>query len=354
MFTTNGGFYGFFRFDKPDRAPSLVGMKHRLARSLTGTALLMTVMATVAGDGVPIIFSGRDGRPVRFDFSRREALVPAEMKESRLGGSPGGPAAFIPLIDPSVTPNSATSRRQLSGSKPERDWIFQNPDRATTGEKKENTERVGKAEENVGAMMRYLKGEQPADSQSEKEINRASNDPEKSLASRQNENGDRFNAERRFSQELGGLNSRREGLLSRIENEAGLAGPDSRMALQNFFQAEQRRENETRHREQMTEFRQMLNNNSFGNPGLDNGFGAAPNPLQESLPGVSISTTTPGFGNVAAPNFSAGGFGQPSALPNAFDTPKVPVDMSRSRTFDERKPEPIRRQIKMDIPKRDF
>lgn len=325
----------------------------RLVPLLVLATLMLTSPAGV-GEGVPILFSGRDGNPVRFDFSHRETFVPPEMTESRLNRSASEAAAFIPLVDPSVTPNSGSSRRMLNSDKPERDWIFQNPHESETNTKRERDDPMDRDTSREPAMLRFLRGdstdERGGDARDGKRLPDGNPDQTTEPGAREDE---RFNRRGGSTRDLTAPRGRRESLLSRIENDAGLHPPGPGMTLKNFFQAERHREREVRHREQMTEFRQLLNS-PFGQAATGNGFGAGPNPLQENLPGVSAPTGLPGLGESTRPGLPAIGFGSTPGRPSAFDTPKVPTDFSRQKTFDERKPAPIRRRMNMDIPKRDF
>ena len=354
MFTGNGGLYGFFRFDNQLPGFSLALMvTHRLLPLLLLAALAVTPVAA-ARDGVPILFSGRDGKPVRFDFGRRETFVPPEMQESRLERSAAEAAAFIPLVDPSVTPNSGSSPRLMNGEKPERDWIFQDPQTSGNERTQNRDGTVNRDEPKESAMLRYLRGNSSDQGQAATADGRTL--PEE-RGERPTDGSSRGNdrSQRRTDglRDLRSPGNQRESLLSRLENDVGLRPPEPGMTLKNFFQAERMRENEVRHREQMTEFRQLLAN-PFGTAPGSSGFGAAPNPLQENLPGVTISSGLPALGTGARPGMSGIGFGPSAGVPNAFDTPKVPADFTRSKTFEERKPEPIRRQMNLDIPKRDF
>lgn len=315
---------------------------------LAGLVLASTA-TVVARDGLPIIFSGRDGRSVRFNFSRQKALVPPEMKESRRAIS--DPAAFIPLVDPSVSPNSGASRRQLNRERSGRDWIFQETDSGPAEEKTDRSKQFAKPEPKESAMLRYMRGDQATDARS---VATDGEVPDNDNLKRDQETtqDDRFNFGGSKDKGLSISTGKRESFWSRIEGAAGLDAPAERMTLKNFFALEENRESELRHREKMSEFRAKLGN-PFADPASGPGMANPGAPGSGSLPGVSVSFG-PNRGGPTKPGLPGGNFGPVGGLPNAFDTRKVPAGFGDKSALSNPKPEPIRRGMNLDIPKRDF
>jgi hypothetical protein len=345
-------FQCFFGFDNRGVRFSVADMSILWRILLLMIGLSASRTGVSGGDGVPIIFSGRDGRAVRFDFGRHGAFVPPEMKESRFSRSTD--AALVPLIDRSVTPNSGTGRRAADVDKPDRDWIFKNPKSAGSRDSDSRRRPLDRDEERESAMLRFLRGGEEDGERREDSGKVRPDDRTGEGGDAESGEQDRFQYRRDVGRGLTGTTAQRESLLSRLEGDMGLRPAAPAMTLKGFFQAEQRRENEVRRRESMTEFKQLLVN-PFSAPGGGGGFAGESGLLRENLPGVAISPGLPGLGAAGAQT----GFGGADFVPrpgagNAFDTPKVPTDFTRSKSFEERKPEPIRRQMSLDIPKRDF
>jgi hypothetical protein len=327
-------------------------MIFRFSKALFLAVAVLGPLGAARAEGVPIKFSGRDGRPVRFDYSRREVLVPPELQESQFGKS-SGEASFLPLMDASVTPNSGSGRRRMNGERQERDWIFQNPGDSASKDSREARTGLDRETEEP-AMMKFMRGDQSGEDRSSKNREDLPDEQKAEVSGHDEQNSDRSAMSRNDkARDFSGLSGKRESFLSRLESDAGLNASQDGMTLRNYFQAEQHRERELKHQERMTDFRQMLNS-PFSAPSSGSGFGGSSALPLDSVPGQPVSFGLPSFGDTGKPGVPGIDFGKTAGIPGAFDTANMPADLGGRRAFQDRKPEPIRRQIKMDIPKRDF
>ena len=320
------------------------------------TSILMigsaVVLAAFTGQGgEKIIFSGRDGQAISFDFSRQVRLLPAELDETRLDrAAPADPGAFAPLGDPSLSPSALRRRKPAPNSDSERDWIFQKPGskRSRPGQAKK---RSLTDPSNESAMLEYMKGDSAAD--------RGDGAPDDSDGT-----GDRSSerketpTERRqplnFKQ-LAGMADGKMSLLRKAETEAGF-GPsmEKQDSLNQFLKADLRRQDDVRHRRSMSDFRQRIVN-PFGPVGGNDSFGKGtltgdPGGLM-GAPGL----TRPGGltdGGLVPNNLNS--LGSPGAA-GGFNSRSMPATLGAELPFRQQQPKRVRpKPISLDIQKRDF
>lgn len=324
---------------------------------LFSIGLTTFILGVVPVRAEKIIFSGRDGRTVRFDFSRQQSLLPPELEEKRLDkGRSDGPAAFIPLVDPSYSPNSAKRRESTKKTRRERDWIFENAESTTSRDRKEDEEpRLFDDEENDGAMLKYMRDGEDGEQGDKRDSDRK--DRNRNGGNR-NTRFDRNGNPLHFQRLDPGLNSRDP--LSR-EMQSGFTGaPGKDDTFSKFMANELRQKADVRHRREMSSFRDRLSN-PFSEAGATGGgslFGGPSRPSGESLPGVSVSfgDFKSGTLNDATPTLPTLGQGMASpGLPNAFDTRSMPIDFKNGPSFSEKREEQRKRKpISLEIRKRSF
>lgn len=313
---------------------------------MTGCALWLTAAHLAAGE--KIIFSGRDGQAISFDFTRQVRLLPPEMEESRIGRSrPNDPASFIPLVDPSLSPNSLRRRREAAESNPDRDWLFKNPDSARTRKKELNPgESENRKEES--AMMKYMRGDEN-DARSE---GSSADSENRSERLKRDENSTKRRQPLNF-RKLAGLSDGHTSLLRRVEEEASFARPmEKQQALTEFFKANFSQEGELRARRSRIDFQQRILN-PFNNPKAVFGIG----PQSAEIPGIPTGLSIPSMGSLTdgalAPNpvNRAGILGAASV----FESRSMPANFGVEAVIKNTKPKRIRRKpIDMSIRKRDF
>ncbi len=331
----------------------------KLMYFVLGSLLLSPVFAE------KIIFSGRNGQRVSFDFSVRKPLLPAGLEEPDLGqsrsDSPG--ASLFNLSAPAVTPTAGQSRRDKELLDRRRNWMFQETDSFLIGQSESDREKkepeLFGGEESPDSMRRFM--EKGFNGDKESDANRSAGDPERRES--------RQDAGRREST----LNSIRSGPLTQTLPGTGLSQPAVMLEAQPLSGADNikldrmdrisaafKKEGlELQSKADIESFRKMINNpfqnsgsgfnNSFGQSDLKAGV--------ESLPGVQITRglrPTAGIGAPAARGSAFGG-ANPAFGVGAFNS-RGP-SLSSPGSFGSEASRPIKlapRPIILDIPKRDF
>jgi len=318
----------------------------------------MTICSATDVRAEKIVFSGRDGRTVRFDFSRQKSLLPPELDEKRLDQArPEGPAAFIPLVDPSYSPNSATRRKISKKIRKARDWIFDGTEARDEKERNREPRLFDDADEET-SMMKFMR---------DGDDGRDKSDDEKDIGD--SESSDRKNNSRNFdrngnpmeSQRLGMTPNGRDPLFHGLKLSPDLNGAQGGdQTFTKLMANELRTQGNVQHREKMSVFRDRFNNPFAASKTTagDSVFGGAPRPAGEQLSGVTVSFGNLGSGGAmtspSAPAFGPGA--SAPGVPNAFDTRRsMPIDFKTGPGFSEQRQEQRKRApISLEIRKRDF
>lgn len=319
------------------------------------TFLLSAVGLTAvqASAGERILFSGRNGQAISFDFSRQVQLLPPELEENRLGtSSPADPGSFRPLGDQSLSSNALRRRKPVPNSEQDKDWLFDNPSKAGKRQTELQPSLRGEEKEK-SAMMDFLRGDEG------NENTDARNDDADDGPGNGNDQEDKPNRTRRQPmsfKELAGMADGKSTLFRKMEREAGFSDPlEKQGAMSEFLKADLRRQDDVRHRQSMVDFRQRIVNPFKTAPGGNGVFGTAEQggefggiPL---APGLQIGGGTGDGGLVPTGLNRAGG----PASANVFESSSMPANFGSESAFKESKPKRVRiKPLDLSIRKRDF
>lgn len=330
---------------------------HRHSTNPLLLSLALVLATATGGYAEKIIFSGRDGRTVHFDFSRQKSLLPPELDEKRVDQTrPEGPASFIPLVDPSYSPNSASRRKATRKKRRERDWIFGGT--ASQDKQRENREpRLFDEANEESAMMKYLREGDEDDPRSSQE--KESEDSDKSDRQNSSRNFDRNGnpmESRRLEMSGGGRDPMARGMQQSTDLNTGLGSDQS---ISKFKADGLRQQSDIQHREKMSDFRDRFAN-PFATSQSTAGssiFGGQKRSPGERLPGVTVSFGDfKTGGSLSSPGVQTFGPRASSPnVPNAFDTRSMPIDFKSGPGFSGESPKTRKREpISLEIRKRDF
>ncbi len=311
---------------------------------------IILIGSVVAGSaGERIVFSGRDGRRVSFQFEKKEILLPADLQgDAKKREDNNLVPAHFKVLTSRVTPNAVQRRAAPRRSDPKRDWIFRDPDKAAAARENEGVPEIFQDRSEDPTMADILNGEEVSREEQEltEEVERERENERRSDAPGYQS---KYDSRQSLKYEIFQVGGKGGSWLQQLEQNTGV-GRKLDSAFANARGLTGSPADRDRHKQSMTAFKQMLSNpfqnSAFGESTLASGGGLGARPGR----GVKFNS------NPGAPGRQKFDFSRPAGIPSAFDNANSSLTPVPDNNKFQTKPTPTikKRSFELEIPKSRF